>query len=82
MLSGLKAIGAVWDSSMWSPEFEGTYDRSRYVSNYQSNHDIDFVYGGIWKVLKTTFSIGKYSFIKQKLFTKRVCFSKSSNLSF
>lgn len=59
---------------MQLPEFEGTYDRSHYVFNYQSNHDIYFVYGSVWKVLKTSFSIGKHSFIKQKLFTKSVCF--------
>lgn len=57
MLSGLKAIGRIRKSSVQLPEFEGKYDRSHYVSNHQSNHDIYFVYGSLWKILKNFFPL-------------------------
>lgn len=59
-----KATGRAEESRRQLPEFGGTYDRSRSASTYQSNHDICFVYGSAWKILKISFSTGKYSFVK------------------
>lgn len=63
MLSFLKTWGKIQRSSVELAVLGWTYDRCRYVSNYRSNRGIHLWQSG---KIKTTFSIGKYSFVKQK----------------